>query len=87
MRVLAIVNQKGGAGKTTLAMHLAAGLARRGETVVVDLDPKGSAFNGPSQGGAPFPAPVKQMRAAGTRKRCSRATGLPLSGARLSAGD
>jgi chromosome partitioning protein len=62
MRVLAIVNQKGGTGKTTLAMHLAAGLARRGETVVVDLDPQGSALQWAGQGGVPFPAPVKQMQ-------------------------
>jgi len=61
MRVLAIVNQKGGTGKTTLAMHLAAGLARRGDTVVVDLDPQASALQWAGQGGNPFPAPVKQM--------------------------
>ncbi len=61
MRILAIVNQKGGTGKTTLAMHLAAGLARRGETVVVDLDPQTSALQWAGQGGAPFPVPVKQV--------------------------
>jgi chromosome partitioning protein len=61
MRILAIVNQKGGTGKTTLAMHLAAGLARRGETVVVDLDPQASALQWAGQRGAPCPVPVKQM--------------------------
>jgi chromosome partitioning protein len=59
--VTAVINQKGGAGKTTLAMNLAAGLALRAETVVIDLDPQGSSRQWSSLGSAPFPATVKQI--------------------------
>ena len=59
--VTAVINQKGGAGKTTLAMNLAAGLARRAQTVVIDLDPQGSSRQWASLGSAPFPATVKQI--------------------------
>jgi chromosome partitioning protein len=60
-RIIAVINQKGGAGKTTLTMNLAAGLARRGETVVVDLDPQGSSLQWASSGAAAFPATVKTL--------------------------
>lgn len=59
--VIAVINQKGGAGKTTLCMNLAAGLARRADTVVIDLDPQGSARQWASMGSTPFPATVKQI--------------------------
>ena len=41
--VYSVSNQKGGSGKTTLAMNLAVGMAGRGRTLVIDADPQGSA--------------------------------------------
>lgn len=44
MKVISVLNQKGGSGKTTIATHLAREIQRRGhEVLLVDSDPQGSA--------------------------------------------
>jgi chromosome partitioning protein len=64
-RLFAVLNQKGGAGKTTVAVNLAGGLARRGSTVLLDLDPQASATQWAAAGTQTFPATVKQLGSGG----------------------
>ena len=53
MKIVSIINQKGGSGKTTLALHLAVASSLAGlNTAVIDLDPQASSakLGRPAQG-------------------------------------
>lgn len=69
-KIIAVCNQKGGSGKTTLSMQLAGSLARRGGRVlVVDADPQGTAtrWAASADDDKPFPASVVGLSAASAK--------------------
>lgn len=60
-RIITIFNQKGGCGKTTIAMHLAGTLGlRRQQSLLIDMDPQGTAtrWAAAAPDESPFPASV-----------------------------
>lgn len=69
-QIIAVVNQKGGAGKTTVSMQLAGTLGRRRKKVlVIDADPQATATRWAASAGddSPFPATISGLSAAGDK--------------------
>src|SRR5579883_355876 len=64
MKTIAIISQKGGAGKTTVAVHLAVAAEQRGlNAALFDLDPQASAASWADRRSAPSPAVVSAQAA------------------------
>jgi len=66
-RIVTVANQKGGSGKTTIAMQIAGTLGRTYKVLVIDADPQGTAtrWAASAEDDKPFPARVAGLSAAG----------------------
>ncbi len=78
-RTIAVVNQKGGVGKTTTAVSLAAGLAlAERQTLLIDLDPQGNATTGLGISKSDLPHTIYHVLLEGVPIRgATQATELP----------
>lgn len=79
-RVLSVVNQKGGVGKTTTAVNLAAALAAAERpTLLIDLDPQGNATAGvlPERTGLAAPTIYEVLLEGAPLEKARRPTPLP----------
>lgn len=76
MRTIALINQKGGVGKSTLAIHLAVAFTQTGHnTVILDLDPQASATEWADSREAEFPH-VESLQPSRLDKRAEEMRGI-----------
>lgn len=67
-KIITVYNQKGGCGKTTVAMHIAGALGLRGKSVkIIDADPQNTAtrWHSLASDDNPFPARISNLSAMG----------------------